>query len=144
MYSYHNQGSQGSSLSSTLVLIISLREVSVKCCCCKMYRPPCNGIRIPVFLIFVCRIRNQGKPFFCLQNPNNDWNPENKFYQQKTCTVHGIRNPRRGIQNPTVPCIPSHLGQRHRASLPYKKKTLQRGNRRKKQTNPTNGSLNAQ
>ena len=30
-----------------------------------------------------CRIRNQGKPFLLLQNPTNDWNPDNKLHQQK-------------------------------------------------------------
>ena len=113
--SYHSQGSQGSSLQNTLVLIISLREASLKCCCCKMYRPPCKGIGISAR-----SIRNQAKPFFCLQNPPNDWNPENKFHQQKTRTVHGIRNPSCEIQNPAVLWIPSH-GTKVSYRLPIQK-----------------------
>ena len=45
------------------------------------------------------------------------------FQQQETCTwnVHGMRNPRREIQNPTVPWIPLNLGRRHRTSPPNEK-----------------------
>ena len=78
----------------------------------------------PPFLIFSCRIQNPILHFSCgIQNPTNDWNPETSFQQQETCTwnVHGIRNPRREIQNLTVPWIPLHLGRRHRTSSPNEK-----------------------
>ena len=123
------------------MLICSQNKVSLKCCCCKMYRlppPPCKGIRISV-----CRIRIQGKPFLCLQNPTNDWNPENKFHRQKRCTVHGsgIQVVKFRIQQ----CLDSLRWGKGIVPVPHtEKQTLQRGNRRKKPTDLTNGSLNAQ
>ena len=126
MQSYHRRGSQGSSLSSTLVLIISPRESSVQCCRCEMYRPHVkdSGFLPSWFFPLEIGIREN---FSCgIQNPTNDWNPENKFHQQKTCTVCGIRNPRRGIQNPTVHWIPSHGAKASCRSLIQKKKIAKR------------------
>ena len=42
-----------------------------------------------------------------IRNATNDWNPESRFHRQRNL-IPGIRNPRLGIQNPRLSCIPTH------------------------------------
>ena len=52
-----------------------------------------------------CRNTAQG-----MWNPTKDWNPESKFhYKENWNQVPGIRNPRRGIQNPRLSWIALHV-----------------------------------
>ena len=120
-----------------------LNAVAVKC----IPSPPppplsplCKGIRIPALLIFACAIGNQGKRLTYAYRIPLTIEIQKTSSSTNTCTVHEIRNPRRGIQNPTVPWIPSH-GAKASCQSPIQKKKLQKRNRGKKKTNLTNGSL---
>ena len=127
---YHSQGRQGSSLPSTLVLIISQNEVSLKSCYCKMYSPPCKGIRISAFLIFSFRIQNPGKFFL--------WNPESHYWLKsrklvlptKTCTVHGAGT--HGVGSRIQQCLGFHYvgPQRHHTGSPNTKNFAKRKSRK--------------
>ena len=97
-----------------------LNAVAVKC----IPSPPsplCKGIRIPALLIFACAIRNQGKRLTYAYRIPLTIEIQKQVPSTKTCTVHEIRNPRHGIQNPTVPWIPSH-GAKASCQSPIPKK----------------------
>ena len=136
--SYHSQGSQGSSLQSTLVLIISLREASLKRCCCKMYRPPCKesgflpvefGIREN--LSSACRI-----PLMIEIQKTSSTNKKHVQYMESGFQV---------VKSRIQQCFGfPHMGQRHRTGSPYKKTNFATRKSKKKRTDLTNGSLNAQ
>ena len=140
--SYHSQESQGWSSSSTLMLIFSQNKVSLKCRCCKMYRlppPPCKGIRMFLSVEFgfrenlscACRI-----PLMIGIQKASSTNKKDVQYMESGIQVVKFR-----IQQ----CLDSLRWGKGIVPVPHtKKQTLQRGNRRKKPTDLTNGSLNAQ
>ena len=74
---------------------------------------PCEGIRVlePVKFLFVesgilsFGMRNKAQR---IRNATKDWNPIQRSTRKKWNEVPGIRNPRRGIQNPRLSWIPLH------------------------------------
>ena len=52
------------------------------------------------------RAKIWANPAFRVADPTYDWNPGSKFHCQTWNPVAGIRNPRRGMQNPRLSWIP--------------------------------------
>ena len=102
-----------------------MRFLLIKSCCCKMYSPPCKGMRISAFLVFSFRIQNPGKFFL--------WNPESHYWLKsrklvlptKTCTVHGAGT--HGVGSRIQQCLGFHyVGQRHHTGSPNTKNFAKR------------------
>ena len=94
--------------------------------------PPCKGVRISSFLIFSFRNRNPGKIFLVESRipltigiqKTSSTNKKNVQYVES-----GIK----GVESRIQQYIGfPHMGQRHRAGPSYRKKNLQKGNRRNK------------
>ena len=62
----------------------------------------------PAHLPSLSRAKIWANPAFRVADPTYDWNPGSKFHCQTWNPVAGIRNPRRGMQNPRLSLIPLH------------------------------------
>ena len=63
-----------------------------------------------------------------IRNPSNDWNRESKFHRQgipNQVLESGIRNPRRGIQNPRLTGFP-YIGRKDRVQIQYRRRAFVR------------------